>query len=76
MVPTGSIDDTDAKHSNDTETAPENKTVQPTNIKKQGLTDAQFNRAINKIELGEYSKEELTADYFLTPEQVQKLKTV
>jgi hypothetical protein len=73
MVPTGSIDDTDAKHSNDTETAPQ-KIVQQQ--KKQGLTVDQFNRAVNAINKGEYSKEELTADYFLTPEQLEQLKTV
>jgi hypothetical protein len=73
MVPTGSIDDTDAKHSNDTETAPQ-KTVQQQ--KKQGLTVDQFNRAVKAINKGEYSKEELTSDYFLTPEQLEQLKTV
>ena len=74
MVPTGSIDDADAKHSNESEPAPQQK--QPQQKQKQGLTPEQFKRAVNAINIGEYSKDELITDYYLNPEQIEQLKTV
>jgi len=64
MVPTGTIDDTDSKHSEE----------QPTPvIKKPSLTDDQFTRACQAIDRGEYSIEALKADYNLTESQVKQL---
>lgn len=62
MVPTGTIDDADTKHSDDQQA--------PSNPK---LTDEQFTRACQKIAINEYSIEELRKDYTLTPKQLQNL---
>ena len=62
MVPTGTIDDADTKHSDDQQA--------PSNPK---LTDEQFTRACQKIAIDEYSIEELRKDYTLTPKQLQNL---
>lgn len=68
MVPTGTIDDADNKHSDEQAPAPVNKiTPDPS---KQGLTDIQFSRAIAAIQRGEYSIEALRNDYGLTAQQI------
>jgi hypothetical protein len=63
MVPTGTIDDADAKHSDD----------QQTPSKKQKLTDEQFTRACQKIAVNEYSIGELKKEFALTQTQLQNL---
>jgi hypothetical protein len=65
MVPTGTIDDTDAKHSEEQPT--------PVSREKFSLTDDQFTRACQAIDRGEYSIEALKADYNLTESHVKQL---
>lgn len=64
MVPTGTIDDTDAKHSEE----------HPVKAKEpETLTDAQFTRACQAIAKGEYSIEDLRKNYKLSQEQEKGL---
>jgi hypothetical protein len=63
LIPTGQIDDTDNDHS-------ENKDVPK---QKQTLTDEQFNKALDAIEKGTYTKGELVANFQLTESQTNKI---
>lgn len=65
LIPTGNIDDADKTHSND---------IEPAKKPKPTLTDAQFTKACNAIEKGEYSKEELEKNYQLNQSQITDLK--
>jgi hypothetical protein len=65
MVPTGTIDDAETKHSDE----------QPVvNKPRPTLTDDQFTRACNAIDRGEYTFEALENDYLLTTTQSVELK--
>lgn len=63
LIPTGQIDDADTEHSN-------NKDVPK---QKQTLTDEQFNKALDAIENGTYTKGELVANFQLTEDQTNKI---
>lgn len=63
LIPTGQIDDTDNDHS-------ENKDVPK---QKQTLTDEQFNKALDAIKKGTYTKGELVANFKLTGSQTNKI---
>lgn len=63
LIPTGQIDDTDNDHS-------ENKDVPK---QKQTLTDEQFNKALDAIEKGTYTKGELVANFQLTESQTNQI---
>lgn len=63
LVPTGHIDDTDKQQSKGGST-----TQKPT------LTDEQLQRALDKIDAGNYTKEELLNNFTLTKEQIIKIK--
>ena len=63
LIPTGQIDDTDNDHS-------ENKDVPK---QKQTLTDEQFNKALDAIEKGTYTKGELVASFQLTESQTNQI---
>tara|TARA_R110000751_G_scaffold62207_2_gene128512 strand:+ start:314 stop:982 length:669 start_codon:yes stop_codon:yes gene_type:complete len=65
LIPTGEIDDADKTHSKEIES--------PKKIKKE-LNDAQFTKACQAIEKGEYSKEELQKNYELNKSQITDLK--
>lgn len=65
LVPTGDIDDSDAKHSND---------IVPAKPELPTLTDGQFTNACHAIDKGEYSKTELEKNYKLNKDQIEDLK--
>lgn len=64
MIPTGKIDDADNTHSND----------QPVAKKKKVLTDAQYVKALQAIEKGEYDPKSLINDYELKDQWIKELK--
>lgn len=70
LVPVGSIDDTDAEHS-DNKPVPQ-QAPQGERPKKE-LTDAEFTQALEMITNGTYTAEKLTANYILNKEQIKKL---
>jgi hypothetical protein len=63
LIPTGQIDDADTEHSN-------NKDVPK---QKQTLTDEQFNKALDAIQKGTYTKGELVANFQLTESQTNQI---
>jgi hypothetical protein len=66
MVPTGKIDDAD-------KTQPPKEGHQAPKKAKQTLNDGQFVKALQAIEKGDYTKDELKTDYILTEDQEKKL---
>lgn len=69
LVPTGKIDDSDNEHSDDIQVA--KKTTVKTKI---AIDKERFDKAMEKINTGEYTAEALKSTFKLTPEQLKQLK--
>lgn len=67
MIPTGQIDDADSSHSND-HAMPKNPQPQ-----KKALTEAQYIKALQAIEKGEYDPHSLLKDYQLKDEWIKEI---
>tara|TARA_R110000764_G_scaffold89383_4_gene170884 strand:- start:1711 stop:2361 length:651 start_codon:yes stop_codon:yes gene_type:complete len=76
LVPTGTIDDSDTIHSNDTITP--SKIVKKVVTKKANLDKVRFENALKQIELGKYNGESMKTTFELTDIQIKtvnKLET-
>jgi hypothetical protein len=67
MIPTGAIDDSDSLHSND------HIIVKQQPKKKKALNEAQYVKALNAIEKGEYDPNSLMKDYDLKEEWIKEI---
>jgi hypothetical protein len=79
LIPTGKIDDADKHHSNEYEKTSNDKkgeTNKENNSKtkqKGAINEKRFQNAFELIKNGDYSMEDLKANFQLTPEQIKKL---
>jgi hypothetical protein len=82
LIPTGEIDDTDKKHSEEIPVKPKpvKKPVKKkpeevnTPVPKEKLSDERFTKACNTIDEGKFSIERLIEEYDLSPEQLKELE--